>query len=98
MIFFWSTITAPSASFSLTGDQLNSSVKPDWPSMGNLDVFLWDSNCDKIQTVTLDQRSRISDPECHRRNAGPTYYFSVKYDTSTLTGSRSRRPAISTRR
>jgi len=86
VIFFWSTITAPSASFSLEGHQFHS---PDsvWKDMGNLDVFLWDANCDKVQTVTLT-KAADGHPVLNvtGATAGATYYFSVKYDTGSITG------------
>jgi hypothetical protein len=93
VIFFWSTITAPSAGFSLEGHQLNDSGALAWRDMGNLDVFLWDANCDKVQTVTL---STAADGHpvlgVTGATAGATYYFSVKYDTGSLTGISVKKP------
>ena len=56
--------------------------------MGTLDVFLWDANCDKVQTTTLDYDPVDFDPELTITGYEPggTYYFSVKYDTSSLSG------------
>jgi hypothetical protein len=61
--------------------------------MGNLDVFLWDSNCDKVQTVTLTTAAD-GHPVLNVTGATPdaTYYFSVKYDTGSITGITVKKP------
>jgi hypothetical protein len=93
VIFFWSTIVAPSADFSLEGHQLNSSGTLKWRDMANLDVFLWDANCDKVQTVTLT-KAVDGHPLLNVTGATPdaTYYFSVKYDTSSIAGTAVKNP------
>jgi len=93
VIFFWSTVVASSDSFSLEGHQFNDSGALAWKDMGNLDVFLWDSNCDKVQTVTLDTAAD-GHPLLNVTGAtgGATYYFSVKYDSNSLTGISVKRP------
>ena len=94
VVFYWSTITAPSDAdtvpFTLTGDQFNNSMAlglPQWKDMGNLDVFLWDSGCNKVQTVELDYDAD-GHPVLTVTGASPNaiYYFSIKYDTTSLTG------------
>jgi hypothetical protein len=93
VIFFWSTITAPSSSFSLESHQFNSSGTLRWKDMANLDVFLWDANCDKVHTVTL-----TTAPDGHPvlnvtgATPGAIYYFSVKYSPNSLTGISVRKP------
>jgi hypothetical protein len=87
VIFFWSTIVAPDAEFSLEGHQFNDSGALDWKDMANLDVFLWDANCDKVQTVTLtynDEGHPVLDVT--GATPGATYYFSVKYNSNSLAG------------
>ena len=95
VIFFWNTVTAPSTgtSFTLEADQFNTGATPVWRDMANLDVFLWDANCVKVQTVTLTDPTD-GNPTLAVTNAEPgaTYYFSVKYDTTSLTGQTVGRP------
>ncbi len=89
VIYFWNTVTAPSTgtSFTLEADQFNTGATPAWRDMANLDVFLWDANCVKVQPVTLTYTTE-GNPTLAVTNAEPgaTYYFSVKYDTSSLSG------------
>jgi hypothetical protein len=55
--------------------------------MANLDVFLWDASCNKVQTATL-RYNGDGHPvlDVTGATAGATYYFSVKYDLGSLAG------------
>ncbi len=92
MIFFWSTITAPSSDFTLLSNQTKSDAS--WYFMKYLDVFLWDENCVKVQSVTITGDGFIPTLEVTGAIPGDTYFFSVKYDTSSLTGAP--KPALPT--
>jgi len=95
VIFFWSTVTADAdGAFTLEGHQLNNSPSANpWHDMANLDVFLWDANCAKVQTTTLTTATD-GHPVLNVTGADPgaTYYFSVKYDSSSLAGIKVAKP------
>ena len=94
MILYYSTITAPASTFTLSADQFNNSGSPKWPPMGTAQVILWNKNCVKFPTVTT-----TADPLTGKvtlnvtgATAGATYFLSVKYNPNSLTGTVVRKP------
>ena len=94
VILYYSTITAPASTFTLSADQFNNSGSPKWPPMGTAQVILWNKNCVKFPTVTT-----TADPLTGKVTlnvtgaaAGATYYLSVKYNPNSLTGTAVRKP------
>ena len=94
VIFYYSTITAPASTFTLSADQFNTSGSPKWPPMGTAQVILWNKNCVKFPTVTT-----TADPLTGKvtlnvtgATAGATYFLSVKYNPNSLTGTAVRKP------
>ena len=85
VIFYYSTITAPSSSFTLNFTQFNDRG---WNAMAIQQVVLWNSNCVKVQTVktTIDRQTGKVTIQVTGATAGQTYYLSVKPDPGSLTG------------
>jgi uncharacterized repeat protein (TIGR01451 family) len=85
VIFYYSTITAPAANFTLGFSQSNDLA---WKAMAVKQVVLWDSNCVKVQsaTVTMNKSNGSATISVTGATPGATYYLSVKPDPGSLTG------------
>ncbi|HEX2912156.1 MAG TPA: hypothetical protein VH186_15205, partial [Chloroflexia bacterium] len=84
VFFYYSKITAPSPSFTITVAQ----YKPDnWKVMGTQQIILWDANCVKTKvTGTFDKSTGTVTFNAKGLTTGATYYISIKYETSSLVG------------
>jgi len=90
VIYYWTSVTAPApGGWMLEAEESNIASDGEvWHDMGTLDVFLWDANCDKVLTTTLTYDPSDNDPILTITDYAPgaTYYFSVKYNPSSLSG------------
>lgn len=88
VFFYYSKITAPAESFTITVPQSDTSTT--WPPIQIQDlkqVILWDDTCTKVQTVEPDFDSEgMVTLDVTGATAGETYYLSVKYDPGSLKG------------
>ncbi len=93
VIFYYNTITAPSASFSVTAVETNTLG---WKAMLWQDIgqaLLYTSSCDKASGYTVTQAPTTSATSPYRitfnvtgATPGATYYIGIKYSPQNLVG------------
>jgi hypothetical protein len=97
VLFYYSKVTAPSASFSIQVLQSNSKGFPalgvQQQSGNNPQIILWDAGCVKSSkqgatTVTVDPATKTQTVSIAVSGAavGQVFYVSVKYDPTTVVG------------
>ena len=87
VMFYYSKITAPAASFTIQVPQSNTKG---WKPIAIQDlgqVILWNANCAKsTASATYNSTTGAVTLNVTKATAGAVYYVSIKYNTSSLTG------------
>jgi hypothetical protein len=89
VMFYYSSITAPSASFTTTVTQANSAGWMTMPAQGTNQIVLYDSNCTKSatqRTTTFRASDGLATIQVSGATTGATYVVGIKYSPSDLSG------------
>ena len=93
VMFYYSKITAPAASFPI---QVTQSNNKSWKPMGIQDlgqVIVWDANCVKSNaTAAYTSSNGTVSIQVNGATVGAVYYLSIKYNPGSLVGQKVSKP------
>ncbi len=96
VFFYYTYVEAPSSSFTIRVEQGNDGKLSKLFSVAQLDIKLFDENCDKLNTVEVSVDG-IDNSVAHMKvsgaNTGTVYVLGVKYDTKSIIGATYTKPA-----
>ncbi|RKD87677.1 T9SS type A sorting domain-containing protein, partial [Mangrovibacterium diazotrophicum] len=96
VFFYYTYVVAPSSSFDIRVDQGNDGALDKLFSVAQLDIKLFDEDCDKLSTVEVSvdgTDNSVAHMSVSGATAGVKYVLGVKYDVKSIIGASYTSPA-----